>query len=100
MKTKNLKHIYFKVKMVKNITLLIVKIIENTQKKSEFRKKITPHLLRYGFTTTHLPESGKDLKYIQVLFDHSSIRTTEIYTQVTINNIKTIKSLIGLLNLD
>jgi len=56
-------------------------------------------MLRYGFTTTHLLESGKDLKYIQVLFGHSSIRTTEIYTQVTINNIKTIKSLIGLLNL-
>jgi len=57
-------------------------------------------MLRYGFTTTHLLESGKDLKYIQVLFGHSSIRTTEIYTQVTINNIKTIKSPIGLLNLD
>jgi len=53
--------------MVKSITLLVVKTIENTTKKSKFRKKITPHMLRYGFTTTHLLESGTDLKYIYLV---------------------------------
>ena len=49
---------------------------------------------------THLLENKTDLRYIQVLLGHSSSKTTEIYTQVAINNIKAIKSPIELFNLD
>ncbi len=69
----------------------ILKIVKNAAKKAKIIKNITPHMLRHSFAT-HLLESGTDLRYIQVLLGHSSTRTTEIYTQVAINNIKTIKN--------
>lgn len=76
----------------------VLKIIKNASKKANIKKNITPHMLRHSFAT-HLLENGTDLRYIQVLLGHSSSRTTEVYTQVAINNIKTIKSPIELLNL-
>ena len=56
-------------------------------------------MLRHSFAT-HLLENGTDLRDIQVLLEHISTTTYEIYTQVAINNIKAIKSPIELLNLD
>ncbi len=77
----------------------ILKIIKHAAKKGGIYKNITPHMLRHSFAT-HLLENGTDLRYIQVLLGHNSSRTTEIYTQVAVNNIKLIKSPIELLNLN
>lgn len=59
-------------------------------------KRVTFHSLRHAFAT-HLLEAGADIRVIQVLLGHGSIRTTARYAQVSQRHIASVKSPLDLL---
>lgn len=67
------------------------KIVSSASKRAGIKKKVHCHTLRHSFAT-HLLENSIDIRKIQELLGHSDLSTTQIYTHISTEELKKIKS--------
>ena len=67
------------------------KIVSNAARRAGISKMVTPHKLRHSFAT-HLLDAGVSIRVIQELLGHSNLQTTQIYTRVSRDHLRGVRS--------
>ncbi len=66
-------------------------VLKKMARAAGIRRNVHLHMLRHSFAT-HLLEDGKDIRYVQELLGHRSIKTTERYTHIVSDALSTVVS--------
>ena len=81
--------IFLSTRGTKLTTTRIWQIVKARAKHSGLEQNIYPHLLRHSFAT-HLLSNGADLRIIQEMLGHADISTTQVYTHVDQQRLKSV----------
>ncbi len=89
LKKKNCSNLFLNYRGEKLTRKGIWKNLQMAAKESGIDKKFTVHTLRHSFAT-HLIQNGADIRFVQTLLGHKSISTTEIYTHLDMNFVRSV----------
>ena len=63
------------------------KIVQDAVKQSGINKHVAPHTIRHSMAT-HMLRNKADLRYIQAILGHASLKSTQLYTHVNMEDLK------------
>ncbi len=62
-------------------------VLVRTAERAGVTRDVSPHTMRHSFAT-HLLDGGADVRVVQELLGHASVTTTQVYTLVTVDNLR------------